>query len=110
MSYSISKTNITLTRGDTLKATINITDAAGEPYIPKESDRIRFAMKQNYLDEEPLIIKDIPVDTLLLVLNPEDTKRLSFGKYVYDIELTTENGEVDTFISKANLLLTEEVH
>ena len=35
---------------------------------------------------------------------------LPFGKYVYDIELTKATGEVDTFITKAILKLTEEVH
>ena len=61
-------------------------------------------------DETPLLIKEIPIDTMILTLNPEDTKHLPFGKYVYDIELTKATGEVDTFITKAILKLTEEVH
>ena len=39
-----------------------------------------------------------------------DTAHIPFGKYVYDIELTKATGEVDTFITKAILKLTEEVH
>lgn len=102
MSYSVSGTMITLTRGDTFSALITITDLNG--------DRIRFAMKNDYNDETPLLIKEIPIDTMILTLNPEDTKHLPFGKYVYDIELTKATGEVDTFITKAILKLTEEVH
>lgn len=79
-------------------------------YIPMNGDRIRFAMKNDYNDETPLLIKEIPIDTMILTLNPEDTKHLPFGKYVYDIELTKATGEVDTFITKAILKLTEEVH
>lgn len=110
MSYSISGTTITLTRGDTLIAQISITDSEDNPYIPVEGDSVRFAMKSDYSDVNPLIEKDIPIDTLKLVLEPEDTKKLPFGTYVYDIQLTKSTGEVDTFITKSKLKLTEEVH
>lgn len=110
MSYSVSGTMITLTRGDTFTALITITDSEGNPYVPVEGDRIRFAMKTNYEDGAPLLVKEIPIGTMILVIEPEDTKALAFGKYVYDIELTKVTGEVDTFITKAILKLTEEVH
>lgn len=110
--YTIKKTSITLTRGDTLKAQISITDKDGNPYDVKEGDVIRFAMKKTYSDPDTkvLIVKEIPNDTLILTLEPEDTKELPFGQYVYDIQLTTAAGEVDTFITKASLTLTEEVY
>lgn len=110
MSYSVSGTMITLTRGDTFSALISITDPDDNQYIPVEGDRIRFAMKNDYDDDSPLFIKEIPIDTMILIIEPEDTKQLAFGKYVYDIELTKATGEVDTFITKAILKLTEEVH
>lgn len=112
MSYTVKKTSITLTRGDTFKAQISITDKDGNPYVPQEGDTVRFAMKKSYLDPdtEVLIRKNIPMDTLILTLEPEDTKELPFGSYVYDIQLTTAAGEVDTFITKASLTLTEEVY
>lgn len=110
MSYSVSGTMITLTRGDTFTASITITDSSGNPYTPVVGDHIRFAMKSDYEDEAPLLIKDIPIDTMILVIESSDTKNLEFGKYVYDIELTKATGEVDTFITKATLKLTEEVH
>ena len=109
MSYSVSGTTITLTRGDTFMAQISITDSSGNPYIPVEGDSIRFAMKATYADKEPLLIKEIPIDTLILKINPEDTKELKFGVYIYDIQLTKATGEVDTFITTAKLKITEEV-
>lgn len=109
MSYSVNGTNIILTRGDTFTATVSIIDANGNPYIPKEGDSIRFAMKQSYEDAKPSLVKSVPIDTMKLVLKPEDTKDFPFGKYVYDIQLTTATGEVDTFITKASIKLTEEV-
>ena len=46
---------------------------------------------------------------MILTLDPSDTKRLEFGSYVYDIQLTRSTGEVDTFVTKGTLNLTEEV-
>lgn len=109
MSYSINGTTITLTRGDTLYAYISITDQEGNPYTPTQGDSIRFAAKSKYIDNEVLILKDIPIETGVLKLEPEDTSSMSFGKYVYDIQLTRANGDVSTFIEKAQLVLTEEV-
>lgn len=106
----ISGTTITMTRGDTARISVNITDSEGEIYIPGEGDKIRFAAKQNYTDASTLILIDVPIDSLVFTINPEDTKGLAFGTYVYDIELTKEDGTVDTFITKAKLKITEEVH
>ena len=109
MSYNVQGTTITLTRGDTFMALISITQSDGNPYIPHEGDLIQFAMKRGYEDEEPLLVKDIPIDTMKLILDSADTKMLPFGKYVYDIQLTKATGEVDTFITKGTMKLTEEV-
>lgn len=117
MSSSLSGNAITLTRGDSLLLKVNITQD-GEPYTPGSGDKVRFAVKHrtlkedksDYTDETPLILKDIPTDTMLLQLDPEDTKDLAFGKYVYDIEITFPDGYVDTFITRESFKLTEEVH
>lgn len=109
MGYSVKGTAITLVRGDTLKCQITIKDkSTGETYIPKSGDTVRFAMKASYNDEEPLLKKTIPNETLVLKLEPSDTKGFPFGKYVYDVEITKENGERDTFI-QGTLKLSEEV-
>lgn len=110
MSYNVSGTTIALTRGDTFMALITITDSENNPYIPVEGDTIRFAMKATYSDAVPLLVKDIPINTMKLILEPEDTKHLAFGRYVYDIQLTRATGEVDTFITKAKINITEEVY
>lgn len=108
--YSIQGTTITLTRGDSFAAVIGILTPTGEPYTPNEGDVIRFAMKSSFDDSSRVLInKVIPNDTLKLELEPADTKSLSYGTYVYDIQLTKSTGEVDTFITKAKFKLTEEV-
>ena len=106
----VNGTTITMTRGDTARISVFITDSEGDQYIPEEGDSIRFAAKQNYTDGTPLILIDVPTDSLVFTIQPDDTKNLAFGNYVYDIELTKVDGTVDTFITKAKLKITEEVH
>ena len=107
----ISGKTIRMTKGDTLEVPVNIMTKEGLVYIPAAGDVIRFAMKKTYEDDEPLILKTIPNDTLILRLESSETKDLEVSKtpYVYDIELTTVTGTVDTFIS-GSLYLTEEVY
>lgn len=111
MSYSIASNNvITLTRGDSFYATVDIYNGDGKSkYVPQIGDKIRFALKKDIKDTECLILKEIPIDTLVLHLEPEDTKQLLFGEYIYDIQLTKANGDVDTFITKNKFKITEEV-
>lgn len=109
MSFKVRKNTIYLTRGDTFKAVVTITNPDGTEYHPGEGDSIRFALKESVDDEECLILRDISIDTMLLILYPEDTKELEFGSYVYDIQLTKANGDVDTFITASKLKLTAEV-
>ena len=109
MSVKIQGNVIRLTRGDSLRVTVGITQD-GETYTPSEGDSIRFALKKDFNDLNPLVIRNIPIDTLQLILIPEDTKPLDFGKYWYDIELTKADGTVDTFIGPEKFYITEEVH
>lgn len=86
-------------------------------YTPAEGDSIRFALKRSqlthdktrYLDKEPLVLKDIPIDTMILQLDPWDTSSLDFGKYDYNIEITMADGKVDTFI-KDKIYIQPEVY
>lgn len=109
MAVKILGTTITMTRGDSLKVKVDIFDSEGKPYTPVEGDKIRFAVKRTYFDTKPLILKEIPIDTCLLQLEPNDTKNLKQpSKLVYDIQITMTDGTVDTFI-EGTLKISEEV-
>ena len=106
----INGTTITLTRGDSALITLTLTYKNGDFYEPAEGDQIRFAVKKDFNDlVSPLLFITIPTDTLLLYISPEQSKGLAYGQYKYDIQLTTASGDVDTFIDKATLVITEEV-
>ena len=108
---SINGSTITMTRGDTLDALVEIFQPDGSPYPVQPGDVIRFALKQNYSDREPLLLKEIPHDSMNLRLESSETKRLIAGgvPFVYDIEITMADGTVDTFIERAKFIVTEEV-
>lgn len=102
--------NIFLTRGDTGIFTVTLLDDEGQPFVPTEGDSIRFAMAKKYgASSDVLINKQFPVDTLTLEIEPDDTKHLPFGDYVYDIEYTDSDGHVSTVII-AKITLTKEVY
>ena len=116
MSVSINGTRISMTRGDTLRVAVSMT-RDGTPYTTENGDVVRFAVKnkrmtsgnKEYVDTEPLILKTIPNGTMVLELLPDDTKDFDFGEYVYDIQITFEDGTVDTFITASPFILTPEV-
>ena len=117
MAWKIEGTTITLTRGDSFSLQVNI-NVNGEPYSPDPGDIIKFKLKRNlmdskrtqYLDEKPLICKQIPWNTMILELIPNDTKKLLFGEYVYDLEITfATTGRVYTFINNAIFNIAPEV-
>lgn len=112
--FKVKGNEITLIRGDTLLLQVHIKEGDTD-YVPQNGDVIRFALKRaamksdksDFLDEKPLVVTTIPNDTLLLRLNPQDTKKLPFGKYHYDIEITMSDGFVDTFLDGAFYLTAE---
>ena len=106
-----SDNNIWLTRGDTGLFTISLTDKQGEPYVPAEGSSLRFALakKHGADDDDVLVRRQIPIETMQLEILPEDTKSLKFSEYKYDIELTDENARVSTVVLAA-FHVTEEVY
>ena len=118
----IKSNKIKMTRGDTLITSIDLKvvnpDETESPYIPEEGDVIFFAVKHpeiksdntDYVDQNPLILKEIPTSTMELRLDPIDTKSLAFGDYVYDIEITYADGIVDTILNNMPFELVPEVY
>lgn len=113
MGSWIKKNIIRCTKGDSLWTKLSLKSADDTEYIPDPNDRIRFALKKNLDDENVLIMKEIPTDTLELRLNAADTEQLDVGEYYYDVEIQLTNGYIDTIIEatagKPNFRVTVEV-
>lgn len=64
MSHSISGTNISLTRGDSLFLEIGLTEN-GEEYTPEDGSSLRFALKGSYEDASQ-VISILPISEITL--------------------------------------------
>lgn len=101
---------IILTRGDTFRAKITIRSSLNEPeYNVSEGDQIRFCLKKYVNDKTPILIKNIPTDSLILEIESNDTSNLNFGEYRYEVELTTASGDVCTIIENRVFHITPEL-
>ena len=101
----IEDNKIQLTRGDTGIFNVEILDDAGNPYELDDGDMLRFTVRKSPTSGDIFIQKAGQE----IIIEPEDTARLSYGKYVYDIELTRADGTVDTIIPPTLFEIMQEV-
>lgn len=101
-----------MTRGDTAYLKVNVEKLNGdskESYTIKSTDTLTLTVKdEKELDKQPLLQKTV-TGTATIGLVPIDTKAIAFGKYVYDIQLTTSGGEVYTIVPHAHFIVDKEV-
>ena len=100
---------IYLTRGDTAYISVSLKDASGGDYVPVPEDKLYFRVKKSIYKDELLVEKEINTDTLVLEIIPEDTSRLEFGTYCYEIELVTGSGQHFTVIENACFTIGAEL-
>lgn len=100
---------IELTRGDTAVLDVGIVnETTGEPYGIQPADEVTISLKRHTSDPEPCLQKTV-TGSGTLHIKPEDTSRLYFGEYVYDIQLTTALGDVYTVCGPAVFEILPEV-
>ena len=74
MSAKVSGTTISLTRGDSLIIQISVNQE-GKSYEVKPGDKIRFAMKKDLQDSEPLIMKQIDPQSQMTKSRPQKRRQ-----------------------------------
>ena len=100
---------IRLTRGDSARLLITInSEIDNNTYKIKPTDTLTFTIKKAIKDTTPSVQKRITGSNQFYIL-PTDTKDLSFGKYIYDVELTTSDGDVYTIIEPTTFVFLKEV-
>lgn len=101
--------SIRLTRGDTAKLTVKLKyEGTNDSYIIRPTDKFTLTVKKSVKDTVALVQK-VVVGSNNIKINPEDTQDLAFGKYKYDVQLTTADGEVYTIIDPATFEVAEGV-
>lgn len=109
MLYILEDNTIRLTRGDTARISIDIDNLSSESsYELSENDVIELTIKASVKDITPLVHKKI-TGTNQFHIEPSDTKELAFKKYVYDVQLTTSDGDVYTIIEPSTFEIMKEV-
>lgn len=104
----ISKSGaIKLTRGDTADLAVEIEDDEGS-YSLASGDTLTMTCKKFSSSEEFVFQKEI-INSNTFRVEPKDTSNVPFGKYVYDVQLNTADGEVYTVISPKTFEICEEV-
>lgn len=100
--------SIELTRGDTARLSVDVTDDDGELYEVQSHDTLTLSIKKKVKDSEALVSKTI-IGSTTFHIEPKDTSGLPFGKYVYDVQITTAEGDVYTVITPSEFKIAEEV-
>lgn len=98
---------IFLTRGDSLFIKLSLEKEDGSDYIPSDSDKIYFRLKKYATSTDILIEKQII--NMILELTPDDTKKLDFGTYRYEIELVTGDDRHYTIIADEPFAIEKEL-
>lgn len=89
--FTIKNQNIYHIRGDTAKLTIVLQDEQGEEVTDYTAV---FSVKKTLKDTGYLF--QVPVENGEVYISHDMTQGLPYGDYVYDIEVTTSGGEVET--------------
>lgn len=99
---------IELTRGDTGYFDIVIVDENGEEYQVQSGEQLLFTLKVSVYADEVILQKTI--NSQQLVISHEESAKLNYGTYVYDVQLTQLDGSVTTVVKPSPFYVLEEVN
>ena len=100
--------DIRFIRGDTQVFSLNIMDEDGLPYELQPTDKLVLTVKRSIYNTDIILQKVIDA-SMLIKFEHEDTEGLSFGEYVYDVQLT-QGDIVTTVIPPTPFILEGEVN
>lgn len=92
----VDGTNVTLTKGDTERLRIEVTDADGNPYELRDGEYVELVVKNKHTDATALIRK-VAVDGVV-DFERADTWGLKVGRYEYQVRVEDGTDEFHTII------------
>lgn len=115
---------IQLTRGDDCVLDLQIYTPDNQEYSPREGEKARFTVRKHPLNNNvtpPLIEKDFEFEELSsgdkndekikvwrIKIDSIDTKFLTYGNYLYDVQFCDIKGNITT-VCKGKFILTYEI-
>lgn len=115
---------IQLTRGDDCVLDLQIYTPDNQEYSPREGEKARFTVRKHPLNNNatpPLIEKDFEFEELgsgdkndekikvwRIKINSIDTKFMTYGNYLYDVQFCDIKGNITT-VCNGKFILTYEV-
>lgn len=115
---------IQLTRGDDCVLDLQIYTPDNQEYSPREGEKARFTVRKHPLNNNatpPLIEKDFEFEQLSsgdkndekikvwrIKIDSIDTKFLTYGNYLYDVQFCDIKGNITT-VCKGKFILTYEI-
>ncbi len=115
---------IQLTRGDDCVLDLQIYTPDNQEYSPREGEKARFTVRKHPLNNNatpPLIEKDFEFEELSsnnkdddkvkvwrIKIKSIDTKFMTYGDYLYDVQFCDIKGNITT-VCKGKFILTYEV-
>lgn len=115
---------IQLTRGDDCVLDLQIYTPDNQEYSPREGEKARFTVRKHPLNNNatpPLIEKDFKFEELSsgdkndekikvwrIKIDSIDTKFLTYGNYLYDVQFCDIKGNITT-VCKGKFILTYEI-
>lgn len=104
----ITGNEIRLTRGDSAEITVELRDNNGEKYELEADDKMTLSVKK-YIHSVDYVLQKVSTGTNVIKFLPEDTKACDYGKYFYDVQTDTADGEVYTVIPPSVFVIDKEI-
>lgn len=98
-------TDLFMTRGDSESIGVKLNG-----YTLQDGDKVEFTVRRSVGSGAVIhkTVTEFSENAAIIPILPEDTERLQFGKYVYDIQLTY-GGSVKTIVTPSSFEIGEEV-
>lgn len=102
-----SKTKtLSITKGDNAYIQVDVKTLEGDSYEIKSDDVITMTVRKNAKSD--VAFQETAINGVISI-TPDDTNSLASGSYVYDVQLTTGLGIVQTIVPISAFYIEEEV-